>query len=188
MRRRTLSQVAFYEAVLPHLNMVERQDYDGKEGPPGHPDLKELDALTKEFIDKLLVQAATDSKFVRSCYDLIFVARALERIADHATNIAEDSFWRDQAMIFVIPILQKKRNPIRALHWLRLYPVVNENVLCAANLCPRSVNRLERKRPKWFLVNLFRNTLGSHTNADRMILYHSGAMQARVTKEEVRHG
>src|SRR6516162_6848148 len=32
--------VAFYEAVLPHLNMVERQDYDGKDGPPGHPDLK----------------------------------------------------------------------------------------------------------------------------------------------------
>ena len=58
---------------------------------------KELDALTKEFIDKLLVQAETDSKFVRTCYDLIFVARALERIGDHATNIAEDSFWRDQA-------------------------------------------------------------------------------------------
>ena len=34
---------------------------------------KELDALTKEFIDKLFVQAETDSKFVRSCYDLIFV-------------------------------------------------------------------------------------------------------------------
>jgi phosphate transport system protein len=57
---------------------------------------KELDALTKEFIDKLLVRAETDSKFVRSCYDLIFVVRALERIGDHATNIAEDSFWRDQ--------------------------------------------------------------------------------------------
>jgi phosphate transport system protein len=57
---------------------------------------KELDALTREFMDKLVVQAETDPKFVRSCFDLIFVARALERIGDHATNIAEDSFWRDQ--------------------------------------------------------------------------------------------
>ena len=32
-----------------------------------------------------------------SYVDLILVARALERIGDHATNIAEDSFWRDQA-------------------------------------------------------------------------------------------
>jgi phosphate transport system protein len=57
---------------------------------------KELDALTRELIDKLLVQAETDSKFVRGCFDLIFVGRALERIGDHGTNIAEDSFWRDQ--------------------------------------------------------------------------------------------
>jgi phosphate transport system protein len=57
---------------------------------------KELDALTTELIGKFVVQAETDSNFVRSCFDLIFVARALERIGDHATNIAEDSFWRYQ--------------------------------------------------------------------------------------------
>ena len=38
-----------------------------------------------------------DSELVPSYVDLVFVARALERIGDHATNIAEDSFWRDQA-------------------------------------------------------------------------------------------
>ena len=74
---------------------------------------KELDALTKEFIDKLLVQAETDSKFVRSCYDLIFVARALERIGDHVTNIAEDSFWRDQGDDIRHSCPPKRRNPIR---------------------------------------------------------------------------
>lgn len=32
--------VAFYEAVLPHLRITARHDYDGTDGPPGHPDLK----------------------------------------------------------------------------------------------------------------------------------------------------
>jgi phosphate transport system protein len=44
-----------------------------------------------------LARATVDSELVPSYLDLIFVARALERIGDHAINIAEDSFWRDQA-------------------------------------------------------------------------------------------
>ncbi len=32
--------VAFYEAVLPTVGVTARHDYDGKDGPPGHPDLK----------------------------------------------------------------------------------------------------------------------------------------------------
>ena len=32
--------VAFYEKVLPHVGAAVRHDYDGKDGPPGHPDLK----------------------------------------------------------------------------------------------------------------------------------------------------
>jgi len=31
-----------------------------------------------------------DSSSVRQCIHLMFIARALERLADHATNIAED--------------------------------------------------------------------------------------------------
>jgi phosphate uptake regulator len=30
--------------------------------------------------------------------DLIFVARAVEKIGDHAADIGENSFWRDQAV------------------------------------------------------------------------------------------
>jgi phosphate transport system protein len=58
---------------------------------------RELDALTRELIEKLVAQATADSELVPIYVDLIFVVRALERIGDHATNIAEDSFWRDQA-------------------------------------------------------------------------------------------
>lgn len=32
--------VAFYEKALAPLGISERFDYDGKNGPPGHPDLK----------------------------------------------------------------------------------------------------------------------------------------------------
>jgi phosphate transport system protein len=60
------------------------------------PKDKELDALTRDIAEKLVERAIVDSEPVPSYLDLIFVARALERIGDHATNIAEDTFWRDQ--------------------------------------------------------------------------------------------
>jgi phosphate transport system protein len=53
--------------------------------------------LTSDLSDKLVERATKDSELVATYLDLIFVARALERIGDHATNIVEDSFWRDQA-------------------------------------------------------------------------------------------
>jgi phosphate transport system protein len=58
---------------------------------------RELDAITRDLSKKLVTRATVDSELMPSCLDLILVARALERIGDHATNIAEDSFWRDQA-------------------------------------------------------------------------------------------
>jgi phosphate transport system protein len=61
------------------------------------PKDRELDALTDDLNEKLVERATADSELLPSYVDLIFVARALERIGDHATNIAEDSFWRDQA-------------------------------------------------------------------------------------------
>jgi PhoU domain len=73
---------------------------------------RELDDAIDEVMEPLSARASLESCAARSCLDLIFIARALERIGDNATSIAEDSFWRDQ-MIFVIPILQKRRNPIR---------------------------------------------------------------------------
>jgi phosphate transport system protein len=58
---------------------------------------KELDAVTTDIGERLVARATADPENVPSYLDLIFIGRALERIGDHATNIAEDSFWRDQA-------------------------------------------------------------------------------------------
>ena len=58
---------------------------------------KELDAMTADVGERLVGRASADPENVPSYLDLIFVGRALGRIDDHATNIAEDSFWRDQA-------------------------------------------------------------------------------------------
>jgi len=57
----------------------------------------ELHALTDNVDEKLVERGTLDPAFLPIYVDLIFVARALERIGDHATNIAEDSFWRDKA-------------------------------------------------------------------------------------------
>jgi phosphate transport system protein len=58
---------------------------------------RDLDALTDEVTDRLSERVAHDSEFAPGYLDLIFVARAFERIGDNSANIAEDCFWRDQA-------------------------------------------------------------------------------------------
>jgi phosphate transport system protein len=58
---------------------------------------RELDAVIDEVTETLTERVADVSEFVPSYLDLIFVARAFEQIGDNSANIAEDSFWRDQA-------------------------------------------------------------------------------------------
>lgn len=41
--------IAFYTAALAPLGIVNRVDYDGKDGPPGHPDLKGFGAGGRIF-------------------------------------------------------------------------------------------------------------------------------------------
>lgn len=41
--------IAFYTAALSPLGIVDRHDYDGKDGPPGHPDLKGFGANGRVF-------------------------------------------------------------------------------------------------------------------------------------------
>lgn len=41
--------IAFYSAALAPLGIVNRLDYDGRDGPPGHPDLKGFGAGGRMF-------------------------------------------------------------------------------------------------------------------------------------------
>lgn len=45
----TTRSVAFYTAALAPLGIVNRLDYDGRQGPPGHPDLKGFGAGGRVF-------------------------------------------------------------------------------------------------------------------------------------------
>jgi phosphate transport system protein len=54
--------------------------------------LKEDDALDREFdgfVRKLITYMMEDARTISSSLDLLFIAKAIERIGDHAKNIAE---------------------------------------------------------------------------------------------------
>lgn len=54
---------------------------------------KLLDGLNRDFISEITTQIAKNPDRVQDYLNLIFVARYLERVGDHATNIAEDTVW-----------------------------------------------------------------------------------------------
>ena len=67
---------------------------------------KDLDYMNKMANRKLTERMAQDPKQLRGYLNLIFISRCLERVGDHATNIAEDAVYaaaaediRHQALI-----------------------------------------------------------------------------------------
>jgi phosphate transport system protein len=53
----------------------------------------ELDRLKAEITDELMAAAAANPSAARTLFDLMLIARNLERIGDHATNIAENTVF-----------------------------------------------------------------------------------------------
>ena len=54
---------------------------------------KDLDLLNKRASRRLTDRMAEDPKQLRGYLNLIFISRCLERVGDHATNIAEDAVY-----------------------------------------------------------------------------------------------
>lgn len=58
---------------------------------------RELDALHHKMIADLTERMTEDTAHIAQYLDLIFVARIIERVGDHATNIAEDAVFAASA-------------------------------------------------------------------------------------------
>ena len=58
---------------------------------------RELDAMHHAYIDQLTARMAEDTGRIRDYLDLVLMARNLERVGDHATNIAEDAVFAASA-------------------------------------------------------------------------------------------
>ncbi|HVP13858.1 MAG TPA: phosphate signaling complex protein PhoU [Phycisphaerae bacterium] len=63
-------------------------DADAAQRIRGEDDV--IDAFYGQFIRRLTVEAAQSPERMATCLDTLSIAKNLERIADHATNIAED--------------------------------------------------------------------------------------------------
>ena len=53
----------------------------------------ELDELNRMASRKLIQRMAEDPEQLRGYLNLIFISRCLERVGDHATNMAEDAVY-----------------------------------------------------------------------------------------------
>lgn len=58
-----------------------------------------VDGLNDQVFRELLTYMISDSKTITRAVDLMIVSRCLERIADHATNIAEDVIFVVDALV-----------------------------------------------------------------------------------------
>jgi phosphate transport system protein len=54
---------------------------------------KQLDDMNRDANTKLTARMMEDSEQLRGYFNLILISRALERVGDHATNIAEDAVY-----------------------------------------------------------------------------------------------
>lgn len=79
------------EMVRDSLNAVVRKDAELARSILARDD--QVDHLRDQIFRELLTYMMGDSSLVFPAFDLILVAKNLERIGDHATNIAEDVIY-----------------------------------------------------------------------------------------------
>jgi phosphate transport system protein len=69
----------------------------------------QVDALKNQVLRELMTYMMSDPRSIERAMSLILIARHLERIGDHATNIAEDVIYMIQGRDVRHPRLQKEQ-------------------------------------------------------------------------------
>ena len=69
----------------------------------------QVDALKEQVLRELLTYMMADPRAIERAIALIFISRHLERIADHATNIAEDVIYMTEGRDVRHPLTPKSR-------------------------------------------------------------------------------
>jgi phosphate transport system protein len=94
----SLLEPLFREALgIFHDAMKVFVDRDAEMALQLKPRDRVLDSLNQEVADKFMERIAADPSRVQSYINFILIARALERVGDHSTNIGEDAFWASHA-------------------------------------------------------------------------------------------
>lgn len=100
--------VVFYSAVLPALGITKSHDFDGVDGPEGHPDLKGFGANGRVFFWLRQGQSApgavhvgfvaNSEEEVRSAFSLAIKAGATERIEPSALEYYDPRYFAAQVI------------------------------------------------------------------------------------------
>jgi len=94
------------EMVRDSLNAVVRRDVELARSVLTRDD--QVDRLRDQIFRELLTYMMGDSSVVFPAFELILVAKNLERVGDHATNIAEDVIYMVEGHDIRHPALDRR--------------------------------------------------------------------------------
>ena len=116
-------QPTFYNGVKNMTNLVLRQIKDALDSYSNRDSAgaievcnrdDEVDAMYTSLFRELLTYMMEDPRNITPCTHLLFCAKSLERIGDHATNIAERAYYLQTGKQLTSEVVELHRTQIKA--------------------------------------------------------------------------
>ena len=116
-------QPTFYNGVRNMTNLVLRQIKDALDAYASRDPAAaievcnrddEVDAMHTSLFRELLTYMMEDPRNITQCTHLLFCAKSLERIGDHATNIAERAYYLQTGKQLTSEVQELQRTQIKA--------------------------------------------------------------------------